>query len=108
MRQAEVKLNGRIAGVLTENPDKSFVFQYREDYLLDNNSIAVSLTMPKRDTPYHSAYLFPCFSNLLSEGSNKALQCKLHRIDPDDEFGLLLATAQYDCIGALTFTPVTI
>ena len=108
MRQAEVRINGRIAGILIENPDKSFVFQYQEDYLLDSSSVPVSLTLPKSTTPYYSAYLFPCFSNLLSEGANKALQCKLHRIDPDDEFGLLLATAQYDCIGALTFTPVTV
>lgn len=106
MRQAKVKLNGRVAGILTENPDKSFVFEYQEDYLLDKNSIDVSLTLPKSKTPYRSAYLFPCFSNLLSEGANKALQCQLHHIEMEDEFGLLLATAQYDCIGALTFESI--
>lgn len=108
MRQAKVNLNGRFAGILTENPDNSFVFEYQEDYLLDKNSIDVSLTLPKSRAPYRSAYLFPCFSNLLSEGANRALQCKLHRIDIDDDFGLLLATAQYDCIGALTFTPISV
>lgn len=108
MRQAEVRLNGRMAGILTENPDKSFVFQYQEDYLLDSSSVPVSLTLPKNSSPYRSAYLFPCFSNLLSEGANRALQCKLHKIDSDDDFGLLLVTAKYDCIGALTFTPVSV
>lgn len=106
MRRAEVRVNGRIAGILTEELDKTYSFEYQEDYLTDQSAIAVSLTLPMRKEPYRSPYLFPCFSNLLSEGANKALQCKLHKLDADDEFGLLLATAQYDCIGALTFTPV--
>lgn len=106
MRGAEVRVNGRIAGILTEDQDKTYIFEYQEDYLTDQSAVAVSLTLPKRKEPYRSPYLFPCFSNLLSEGANKTLQCKLHKLDADDEFGLLLATAQYDCIGALTFTPV--
>lgn len=106
MRQAIVKVNGRVAGLLTEDNDKSFTFEYQEDYLGDKSAAAVSLSLPKCNKMYHSSYLFPCFSNLLSEGANKALQCQLHKIDADDEFGLLLATACYDCIGALTFEPV--
>lgn len=107
MRQAWVRVNKRIAGLLSEESDGKYKFVYQNDYLSDVQSDAVSLTLPKRQDPYFCDYLFPCFSNLLSEGANKAMQCTLHHLDPDDEFGLLLATGQFDCAGALTFIPVT-
>ena len=42
------------------------------------------------------------FYNMLSEGANKALQCASLKIDETDSFGLLLATAKHDTIGAIT------
>ena len=42
------------------------------------------------------------FYNMLSEGANKALQCTTLKIDENDAFGLLLATADNDTIGAIT------
>ena len=39
---------------------------------------------------------------MLSEGANKALQCLTLKIDENDAFGLLLATADNDTIGAIT------
>jgi hypothetical protein len=38
---------------------------------------------------------------MLSEGVNRQLQCRLLKIDEQDNFGLLAATAQYDTIGAV-------
>ena len=43
---------------------------------------------------------------MLSEGVNKKIQTTQLKIDEDDNFGLLLATAQYDTIGAITVKPV--
>ena len=39
---------------------------------------------------------------MLSEGTNKATQCMTLKIDEKDSFGLLLATAKHDTIGAIT------
>ena len=39
---------------------------------------------------------------MLAEGANKAYQCRTLKIDEDDAFGLLLATAHTDTIGAIT------
>ena len=50
--------------------------------------------------------LFPFFFNMLSEGDNRKLQSRMLHIDEDDDFGILLATAQYDTIGAVTVKPV--
>jgi len=39
---------------------------------------------------------------MLSEGVNRRLQSRQLKIDENDHFGLLLATAQYDTIGAIS------
>jgi serine/threonine-protein kinase HipA len=43
---------------------------------------------------------------MLSEGANKAVQCQTLKIDEDDAFGLLLATAWNDTIGAITIKKI--
>jgi serine/threonine-protein kinase HipA len=43
---------------------------------------------------------------MLSEGVNRKLQCTQLRIDEEDNFGLMMATAQYDTIGAVTVKPI--
>jgi serine/threonine-protein kinase HipA len=58
--------------------------------------------MPLQAAAYESDVLFPTFVNRLSEGSNKALQTRLLKIDENDYFGLLLATAGGDIIGPIT------
>jgi len=44
---------------------------------------------------------------LLAEGSLRELQSRLHRIDLEDGFGLLLKTATSDVIGCVTVEPVS-
>ena len=43
---------------------------------------------------------------MLSEGVNKRLQSIQLKIDEEDYFGLLMATAQYDTIGAISVKPI--
>ena len=60
----------------------------------------------KEKQEYHSDSLFPFFENMLSEGSNRELQMRLFKLDEKDSFGLLLATARYDTIGAVTIKAI--
>jgi HipA-like protein len=106
MRQAEIYHNGTLAGILTEENRHHFVFRYDEKYFADKEKPAVSLTLPKRQQEYQSKFLFPFFSNMLSEGANRAVQSQMLRIDEKDDFGILLATAQSDTIGAITVKPL--
>lgn len=106
MRQAIVNVNRRPAGILQELAQDNYRFEYLGEYLSDAGTLPVSLTLPKTNKPYMSDHLFPCFFNLLSEGAIKEMQCRALHIEPTDYFGLLLATAQTDCIGFLTFTPI--
>jgi HipA-like protein len=107
MREAKVFCNGELAGILKEEGRNSYVFRYDGNYLADREKPAVSLTLPKTQQEFRSEYLFPFFANMLSEGANRKLQNRLLRIDEKDDFGILLATAQYDTIGAVTVKPVS-
>lgn len=106
MRQAFVNINKQKAGILKEVSASEYTFEYCKDHLSRKDALPVSITLPLTDKVYACDVLFPCFFNLLSEGANKKAQCKTLRIEPDDYFGLLLATAQSDTIGYLTFTPI--
>lgn len=106
MRQCEVFVHDRKAGVLKEKSRNDYEFDYDKDYLKSNSAVPISLTMPLTATPYKSNVLFPFFFNMLSEGENREMQSRMLHIDKDDDFGILLATAQYDTIGAVTVKPI--
>lgn len=105
MRQCEVYIHGIKAGILTED-EQGYTFAYDKPYLLGKNNPPVSLTMPLRPEAYHSEHLFPFFFNMLSEGENREWQSQVLHIPPEDDFGILLATARYDTIGAVTVKPI--
>lgn len=106
MRRAEVFCNGILAGLLTETDNGTYVFCYDELFFLDEKESAISLSFPKRQREFTSKVLFPFFYNMLSEGTNKTIQCRILKIDENDAFGLLLATAHTDAIGAITVKKV--
>ena len=106
MRACRVYVNNRLAGILTEESRESYQFEYDDAYWSDPSSAALCLNMPKSHKSYHSATLFPFFFNLLSEGENRKFQSAYLHIDPQDDFGFLLATAQYDTAGAITVQPI--
>ena len=107
MKKAEVYRNGILAGFLTEEDRKNYVFRYEDNYFADSTKPAISLTLPKTQQEYKSEFLFPFFFNMLSEGVNRKLQSTQLKIDEEDNFGLLTATAQYDTIGAVTIKPLS-
>ena len=106
MRKLAVYRNNILAGTLTEQNRASFVFRYDDSYFNNPQMPAISLTMPKTQQEYNSDTLFPFFFNMLSEGVNRKLQCRLLRIDEKDFYGLLAATARFDTIGAITVKPI--
>ena len=108
MRTVEIYRNGIFAGLLIEENRKHYIFRYDEKYFINDNNPAISLTLPKTQIEYNSEFLFPLFFNMLSEGINRKLQSKQLKIDEEDNFGLLAATAQYDTIGAITVNPIQV
>jgi len=101
MRQAKVLYKQEEAGVIKQLDNGSFIFTYNDDWYTSTDKPAISLTLPKTKQEYKSEYLFPFFYNMLPEGTNKQVVCFELRIDTDDYFGLLLAVAKEDTIGAI-------
>ncbi len=103
MRRANVYCRGLLTGVLS-NDNGRFSFQYLPEYLGKSNSDhpAISLTLPKQEAAFVSTKLFPFFFGLLAEGDDKALQCRLLRIDENDHFSRLLKTCEAETIGGVT------
>lgn len=101
MRRAKILYKNQEAGILTQQDNGVFTFKYDNLWISDESKPAISLTLPKSQQEYHSDFLFPFFYNMLPEGSNKQIVCKLNRLDLNDHFGLLLTTAKSDNIGAI-------
>jgi len=102
MRKAEVYYNNILAGILTEENRKSFIFCYDTAYFNNSNKPAISISLPKTQQEYKSEFLFPFFSNMVAEGANLAIQTRYLKIDERDIISLLGATANSDSIGAVT------
>ena len=106
MRSAKILYKNQEAGVLRQLDDGTFEFQYDANWLNDSSKPAISLTLPKKKETYRSEYLFSFFYNMLPEGTNKKAVCFNLRIDETDHFGILMATAKSDTIGAVRILPI--
>lgn len=100
MRTATVFLNQEPVGQLAQTPN-GFLFRYDDQYAARPNAQPISLTLPVAQRVFQSPGLFPFFDGLLSEGYNRAMQSRILKIDENDAFGLLLAIAHTDTIGAV-------
>ena len=104
----EVYIKGIYAGELERKSQRDYEFRYDEAYRTDSELPALCLNMPKSQAVYRSDRLFAVFANMLAEGYNRRLQSRTMRIDENDDFALLAATAQYDTIGAITVKPIEV
>ena len=107
MRQLDVYVNQRKAGVLIEQrPGEVFRFNYDGAYLASDNP-SISVTLSKRQESYESPTLFPFFMNMLPEGANRKVICRTSKVDENDFFGLLATMAGKDFIGGVHIETVS-
>lgn len=97
-RSAKIYVNNDLAGILTESSDGEYSFQYISEYLANQNSQPVSLTLPKRNEAYIANTLFPFFDGLIPEGWLMDIGVKNWKLNAKDRMGLLLFLCA-DCIG---------
>ncbi len=100
MRKAEIYMNNKLAGYLTESED-GYTFLYDKDYLTDSAVKPVSLTLPLKEKPHLSKTMFPFFDGLIPEGWLLEIAEKNWKLNARDRMGLLLACCK-DCIGAVS------
>lgn len=99
-RSGKVYLKNVFCGVVSETDD-GYLFQYNQEYLQNNQSEAVSLTLPKTEKSFKSKTLFAFFDGLIPEGWLLDLAEKNWKINYKDRMGLLLTCCK-DCIGAIS------
>ncbi len=97
MRRALIKIHNSKAGILTEESQMHYIFQYDPDY----DGPPISLTMPVRDDAYEFESFPPFFEGLLPEGIQLEGLLKIFKIDKKDYFSQLIVTGQ-DLVGAVT------
>lgn len=101
MRKVDVYNNDVKAGELTELiPGGECVFKYDPSYLTSKLP-SISVNLPLGKSEFRCAGLFPFFSNMLPEGTNKERMCRTNKIDEEDTFGQLFYLADGDFIGAV-------
>ena len=96
-RTAYVYVRETFAGTLKET-DSGYSFIYDSEYLTNENSSAVSLTLPMQAEEYTSKTLFAFFDGLIPEGWLLEIVSKNWKISQKDRFGLLLVACK-DPIG---------
>lgn len=105
MRQAILKYNDWVAGILTETAEGTYVFQYDEGYSKNFPDQILIFQMPVRTYPYHRISMFPFFEGLISEGWLLSIATASWKLNQNDRMGLLLACCQ-NSIGAVSIHPL--
>ncbi|QTV05338.1 HipA N-terminal domain-containing protein [Faecalibacter bovis] len=103
MREGLVYYKNKFAGIISENED-GFIFKYDIEYLKNEYSKPISLTLPKQFESYESKILFPFFDGLIPEGWLLNIAVKNWKLNTKDRFGLLLILCK-DCIGSISIIP---
>ena len=107
MRQAIIKYNNKLAGILTEEDNGEYQFVYDETYAQSFPNQFITFQMPVTTRPYRSKMLFPFFDGLIPEGWLLNIAAESWKINKNDRMGLLLACCQ-NAIGAVSIHPVNI
>jgi serine/threonine-protein kinase HipA len=102
MRKANVFVNGKEAGILTE---LEFGKKYRFEYLEDYSGTSVSLTMPLNQKVYEFDTFPPFFDGLLPEGYQLEGLLKIGKVDRNDFYAQLMVVGD-DLVGNVTIKEV--
>ena len=97
MRKAQVFFDKCSAGILTEEDNGRYVFEYAKDY----TGPAISRTMPREKKRFEFNGFPAFFDNFLPEGQNLEAFLKREKIDSKDYFAQLLTTGS-NLVGAVT------
>ncbi|MEA3287863.1 MAG: HipA N-terminal domain-containing protein [Candidatus Marinimicrobia bacterium] len=101
MRKSLIKIHNVRAGILKEESQTHYLFNYDLEY----EGPPISLTMPVREEVYEFKSFPPFFDGLLPEGIQLEGLLKMYKIDKKDYFQQLLVTG-LDLVGAVTIEKI--
>lgn len=102
-KSAKILYDGVLAARLSAT-DEGYLLEYNEHYLQQQDSKAISLTLPKKPEAYTSKVLFPFFDGLIPEGWLLDIAIDYWKVKANERFELLFTTCR-DTIGAVTVQP---
>ncbi|HAH54746.1 MAG TPA: phosphatidylinositol kinase [Flavobacterium sp.] len=105
MRQAVIKYNDSIAGMLRELDNGEYEFEYSPSYIKNYPDAFITFNMPVSHRPFRRKNIFPFFDGLIPEGWLLNIAAESWKINKNDRMGLLLACCQ-NSIGAVSVHPV--
>jgi serine/threonine-protein kinase HipA len=105
MRKAIIKYNHIKAGILTEDDNGEYLFEYDEQYIKNYPKQFITFNMSVSAMPYKSKRLFPFFDGLIPEGWLLNIAAASWKINKNDRMGLLLACCK-NAIGAVSVHPL--
>jgi len=99
----DIFMNGRLVGRIAKQPGGAIDFTYHNSWLIWENALPVSLSLPLREARYTGRAATAVFDNLLpdNEDTRRRLAASV-KADGDDAYSLLAAVGR-DCVGALQF-----
>ncbi len=97
MRKAKIYFDRAPAGILSEQTNQKFLFEYFDDY----QGPAISLTLPSTQKKYLFKQFPSFFDGLLPEGPQLEALLKLAKLDRNDFFGQLITVGK-DLVGAVS------
>ncbi len=106
MRQGIVQYNSIKAGIITEEDNGEYLFQYDEKYVETHPQQFITFQMPVSGRTYRSKRIFPFFDGLIPEGWLLNIAAETWKINKNDRMGLLLACCQ-NTIGAVSVHPIS-
>ncbi len=105
MRQAIIKYDNILAGMLIEKDNGEYEFTYDINYVKNYPTQFITFNMPVGNMPFISKQLFPFFDGLIPEGWLLNIASESWKINKNDRMGLLLACCK-NAVGAVSVHPV--
>jgi serine/threonine-protein kinase HipA len=99
----DVLINGRLVGQLSKANNGATAFQYDQTWLDWEPAFAISLSLPKRETPYKGEEVAAVFDNLLPDNLDTRRRIAERTGAAGADPYSLLEEIGRDCIGAMQF-----
>ena len=104
MNKLFVYINGILAGELWLDDQNRFCFQYSKEWLGDQDSFHLSVSLPLQEKPFLKDSCYSYFTNLLPEAKVLTALSRKLGIAEEDKFSMLQAIGG-DCAGAVSLYP---
>lgn len=104
INRANIYLREKLAGQLYRTGPSSYAFEYNQTYVR-TSGIAIGLSLDIKTGKYETEGLHPFFDNLIPEGWLLRHAEKVHKIDKNNRYAILMATGRSP-VGAVRVIPL--